>query len=849
MFGFRTGLLKKDFLKFEKSKKINNQNHFWFWEVVLKKSILGAAVALVLLGGAASANQIKLSGKSGESEFGSIQAAIDSIKDAGEYTIKLSPGTYNEVLYYNGPATIKLSGDTQQRRGADVVISEANDGDLYKQKRAKSQQNGRCIFEFEGTGNLILENLTMENTYSRLTGKGSNTQAETIGFDSTGTLAAYNCTFKSHQDTLRTTGKSWFYDCYIEGDTDFIWMEAKGVVALFENCDIRALYDEKPGTSAIIGAPRMNYGPKSGKGLVFLNCSVSSEKPEMTFLGRTPWNSGYYNQIAYINTKIPDVSPKLWQGEPLMENGVDRTVIGWKLDQATFDTVKSKGSKEGNNTASSGMQTILFILYGGNINKVNVGGSSSASSASSGRNDILKKSQVQAEFSGRRAILNRIFDHARNDYRRDYETYWNIDDFISNCAWNVAQDNSKELVNGEKLAEFIEYDFSKGIPSGTELSVKGFEAGSSASGEVPYVIGDNGAEISFPVKSKGVVTVYGLFEGKATVKMDGQGESLLNFANGSKTNLVASSYVVYNENGTVTIKANSPTRIAKIVYETDPQVKFVPVTSVKVSPVEEIPALKARKKTQFQVSWKPVMASNRDFIWSVSDESLATVNEFGLVTAKDVSEDCTVNVVATSRDSKKASGVYKLKILKANPKEFEVAWLNDLDASASPFPGTSDNAKVMTVSNAKPSDSHWTLNSSKFNATFSDGGISYEGYSSAIAGTKTAFVDFPMTAQQELDIKSIIVSFGNHGTSNVGALFTIIRASGEEEIMDDTSRKCRSCKRVYDDEGLLDTIHVNAGETITLRISLYGVDGNGETTIAKGKAPTIGTVSISGLAK
>ena len=783
----------------------------------MKKSIFGAAAAIAILGGVASAQGVTMSGDGGEQKFGSIQSALDAIKDGGQYTITLAPGTYKEVLYYNGPATIRISGDTKARRGADVVISEANDGDLYKQKRAKSQQNGRCIFEFEGTGNLILENLTMENTYSRKTGKGSNTQAETVGFDSSGTLAAYNCTFKSHQDTLRTTGKSWFYDCYVEGDTDFIWMETRGKVALFENCDIKSLYDEK--SECIIGAPRMEYGPKSGKGLVFLNCAVAcgNEGEEgTTYLARTPWNSGYYNQVAYINTRIPQIDAKLWKGDPLMANGVARTVLGWKLDSATLATAKDADGKP---------------------------------ISAKGRNDILSSKEVKAEFSGRRSILNRLFDHARNAYRKDYETYWNVDTLISNSGWSVSEDKSKEIGSGEKEAKFSVYDFSKDISTYGDLTVSGFQNGTSAAGETPYIIGSEGAEISFRVTEKSVVTVCGLFEGRVTISADKQGDGVVSFANGSKVNVIQESYIVAQKNSTVKIKADSTTRISKIVVETDPKIKFVPVKSVKVSPKEEIGALKARKKAQFQVSWEPVMASNRNFDWSVSDESKASVNEFGLVKAMDVPEDCTVKVIATAKDSKRAVGSYELKILKANPNEFELTWLGSIDDSAAPFPGISDNSAVMAAENASPSSPSWKLNDAKFNSSFSDGGISFEGYSEAISNSSTAYVDFPMVAKRDLDIKSIVVSYGNHGTSNVGALFTVIRASGAEEILDDTSRTCRSAKKVYDDEGLLDTIPVKAGERIVLRIALYGVNGNGETTIAKGKSPTLGTVVVSGLAK
>ncbi len=781
---------------------------------ILKKTKFGFALAsLALLGASAFANKITLNGK----EFDSIQSALDSISDSGSYNIVLEPGVYNEVLYYKGPADIKISGKTSKKYGSDVVISECNDGDLYKQKRAASAQNGRCIFEFEGTGNLTFENLTMENTYSRKTGKGSNTQAETIGFDSTGNLAAYNCAFKSHQDTLRMTGKSWFYDCYVEGDTDFIWMEAKGVVALFENCEIKALFDEK--SQCIIGAPRMNYGTKAGKGLVIYNSKIyrddtpKGEVEQSYALARTPWNSGYYNQVAYVNDDLRGVNQTLWQGDPLLAEGVAKTTIGWKIDEATLKTLGVDAK---------------------------------------GRDDVLSKKEISSEYSGRRAILNRVFDFSRNAFRKDYESNWKIDEFIRKNGWNVAADKSKELASGEKEAAISVYDFSKDVSSYPDLSVKGFENASGvnvAKSEVPYIVGNEGSEISFKVASKSLVTVYGLFSGKAEISLGSQGSGILDFNNGSKVAEKACAYVVYEKKGTVKIKALGKTCISKIIVETDPKIAFVPVKSISVTSKDGATELKARAKLQMFATLNPVLASNRDYVWSVSDEKTASINEFGVLRANANDEDKIVTVTATSRDSKKVSGSAQIKILKVNPNEFTATWFGSIESSKT-FEGESDNSAVASVGKAVPfgKTGKWACNTSKFNASFSDGGISYEGFPAKIEGDDKIYVDFPFTAMKDLQIKSIAVSFGNHGTSNIGVLFSVIRNGEAEEIMDDTTRKCRQIKKVYDDEGLLDTIEVAAGETITLRIQLYGYNGS-EIDIAKGKAPTIGTVQLSGLAK
>ena len=159
------------------------------------------------------------------------------------FTISLPKGTYTENgLGYNGSATVVIKGNTATKYGADVII-KGHGSDMSTEKT-------RNLIEIQGTGNIILENLTLESDWTRTLAGGNNAQAEVLGTDTKGNTVAYNCGFKSHQDTLRTAGKAWFYGCYIEGDVDFIWMEQAGSVALYENCEIVSVYDETASSHA-----------------------------------------------------------------------------------------------------------------------------------------------------------------------------------------------------------------------------------------------------------------------------------------------------------------------------------------------------------------------------------------------------------------------------------------------------------------------------------------------------------------------------------------------------------------------------------------------------------------------
>jgi len=151
----------------------------------------------------------------------------------------------------------------------------------------------------QGSGSLFLENVTLQQTDKSA---GSN-QLECIGYDGSAYVAAYNCSFLSHQDTVRTTGQAWFYKCYIEGDVDFVWMETSGKVALYENCILCAVGDRT--NRAYLTAPRSAANATEiYKGLVVYNSEIWVDGIE-TYLGRNPWsgNTAYYNNVAFVGTK------------------------------------------------------------------------------------------------------------------------------------------------------------------------------------------------------------------------------------------------------------------------------------------------------------------------------------------------------------------------------------------------------------------------------------------------------------------------------------------------------------------------------------------------------------------
>lgn len=768
---------------------------------MFKKLTAGILCASALFAASAkAAPKVTVTGSDGKtSTFGTIQAALDSlINSKGEYTIKLPKGTYEEVLYYKGDATITLSGDTKAAYGKDVVIAKDNNGDLLRLTRGGSAQKKRCLFEFEGNGNLILENLTMINTYDRANATGSNGQAETLGFDGTGTVAAYNCAFKSHQDTLRTTGKTWFYKCYIEGDTDFIWMESSGKVALYEECEIVSVYDPAASNhTSYIGAPRMNIGSKAGKGLVVFNSTVSSQKNQVTFFGRTPWTSGYLNQIAFVNVKASGINPAVWSGKPLMVEGIAQNVIGWKMDKATAASLKISAD---------------------------------------GRSDILSDKDASNEYNGRNAILNRSYDLTAGRFKKDADIF-DTAALAAKKGWKVSADTSKALLPREKESVKTEYVLD-GSGDVSALKCDGF----AQEGTKAHYQGGTNATISLDVTEKCLVTITGYYAGSGTIQAGKQGAAVYDLNNGSTNKFNEKTYAVYEVPATVTIKAASKSYITKITVETDDALTFRPVESIQVKTESGVNEVSGRKSIQMLASLNPAKPTNNDFVWSVSDEKMASIDENGVLIAAVLPKDGSVKVRATSRDEKAVYGEMELKILKPEAGAFSATWL-DSPASSSSLAGTCDDEKIAKAGKAKTSGAGtWKHNASKITSDIAKGSVSLSGYGSPIAGKDKVWVEFPITANQKLTITDLKIAYGNHGTGNMASVVTYKVGKEQGIMVEDQSRAIRSTKKEYK---LSKPVTVPKGATITIRVALYGWTGQ-EIAIPTGKAPTVATVTVNG---
>ncbi|MDE7139310.1 MAG: Ig-like domain-containing protein, partial [Treponemataceae bacterium] len=521
------------------------------------------------------------------------------------------------VLAYTGDATITISGTGSAEFGLDVLITG--------NPNSKTQKQRELVYISGGKANLILENLTIQNT-------DTNDQSEAIATDGTGNLAAYNCSFLSHQDTIRTVGKAWFYKCYVEGDVDFLWMESSGKVALYESCVLRAVNDRTD--KAYFAAPRMSPASKVNKGLVIYNSTLEAE--DMTvYLGRNVWpGTEEYKNVAVIgSTFYGTLHDDVWYRDA--DGTSDQQYVGFKTD--------SYFKKSSNN-------------YG----------------------TVLTPAAVSAEYGGRTNIMNRVYDTIAQRFKPEQETTrWDINKLAADRSWNVVTDTSKHLLDGETETVTKSYDLS-GETLPTELTISSFSHHSSGS-----ATGGNGSTITVPLTGKAVVTVTGIYSGNGTIKAGEQGEAVYDFGTGSTSKTAEKGYVVYDASATsVVITATSSTYITKIEVEYDSTLTFTPVTAIAVS--GDSATYTVGVPLALSAAVTPGNATNHDVKWSSSDESVGKIDEYsGIVTFAQAGK---VTFTATARDRSGATGTIACEPKAATWTSAE--WYDSKDASSTTTSGS-----------------------------------------------------------------------------------------------------------------------------------------------------------------
>ncbi len=268
----------------------------------------------------------------GSADFCTVQGALSHATTIGkdtEVVIEVANGTYREMLFLRDKNNLTIRGESRDKT---IIIYPNNESYSTGSGQSTSSKprlgsavgvmGGRGLALIESCNNLVIEDLTIENSFSNADHRG---QAETIYFNADGKrLTIQNCNLISWQDTFLCKGEVWVYKSLIAGHVDFIWGYPKA--CLFEECEIRAR-----AKGYIVQARINNQGDK---GFVFLNCKITSESGVAAggmYLARSGGDSSKYDNVSYINCEMTDVVASVgWYTSPKPTPEVPTATSGWK---------------------------------------------------------------------------------------------------------------------------------------------------------------------------------------------------------------------------------------------------------------------------------------------------------------------------------------------------------------------------------------------------------------------------------------------------------------------------------------------------------------------------------------
>lgn len=256
--------------------------------------VLASPLFIMLLG--AAPGPVSLSVGPGAT-YTSVQAAIDALPAAGG-EVRIAPGTYREKLTVAKPrVTLRGTG----RNAAAVVL-------VYGDS-AKSAGGTVRSATLTATGDdLRLLRLTVANDWQR---DRAQARSQAVALAVTGDrVVGDGIRLLGAQDTLfagkgpnKRMARQYFSNCYIEGDVDFIFGDAK---AYFHRCRIHALAHD-----SVMYTAQSKLTREEDSGYVFDRCRLTADPgAQMISLGRA-WRP--YATVIYLNTRMDaPVLPEGW---------------------------------------------------------------------------------------------------------------------------------------------------------------------------------------------------------------------------------------------------------------------------------------------------------------------------------------------------------------------------------------------------------------------------------------------------------------------------------------------------------------------------------------------------------
>ena len=239
----------------------------------------------------------------GRGDYLTVQEAIDAAPDAlhgGQYRILIKPGIYRErvIIPWNKRHLLLKGLDAMNT----VIVYGNAAPQPWPGYAASTIGTSGSATLFVHAEDVTLEDLTVENDAGRVG------QAVAL-FTNGDRFTARRCRFLGNQDTLYTFGKytedgghirNAFFDCYIEGTTDFIFGSSR---AWFERCEIRSKAESYVTAASTVEGQPFGY--------VFKDCRLTADPGvEKVYLGR-PWRP--YAQTVFLHCELGShIRPEGW---------------------------------------------------------------------------------------------------------------------------------------------------------------------------------------------------------------------------------------------------------------------------------------------------------------------------------------------------------------------------------------------------------------------------------------------------------------------------------------------------------------------------------------------------------
>ena len=269
----------------------------------------------------ANAQYDKIVAADGSGDYTTISAAILAapFNPAIPFKIFIKNGIYKEKVTINR-TFITLVGES----AANVIIR----WDDYYLKVPNLQPKSTATVTINAN-DVVMMNITVENR-SGDTMDGPQALALNVNRDR---CVFKNCRFIGGQDTVctdRNGTRQYFRDCYIDGNTDFIY---GGSTTLFDNCIIYGRDRIDRGSGGYLTAANTPVG--QAYGYVFRNCIIPNNNGFTTYVLGRPWGndsgtataSKANNKTAFINTTMAQSIKTV--GWSVWDSGTNTSLISY----------------------------------------------------------------------------------------------------------------------------------------------------------------------------------------------------------------------------------------------------------------------------------------------------------------------------------------------------------------------------------------------------------------------------------------------------------------------------------------------------------------------------------------